>query len=120
MAHKLAFILFFCFCFHAKSQNNDNSNVVGNPSISEQLFVKYFPNLNQGSEVFEKYLALKSETIKFCSLLECMLLNAYKEDDIKQATEQRLIGIATQLYNEGTPVYLIMGMDSYLTAQEKN
>ncbi|AWK06090.1 hypothetical protein HYN56_18400 [Flavobacterium crocinum] len=120
MTYKLSFILFLCFCFYVNSQNNDNSNVIEDRSISAQLFVKYFRNLNQGAEIFEKYPALKSGKVKFCSLLECMYLNAYKEEDIKFAAKQRLIGIATQLYNEGTPVYLIMGLDSYLTAKERN
>ena len=31
-----------------------------------------------------------------------------------------VIGIATQLFREGTPVILIKGLDSYLTTQKSN
>ncbi|CAM3505127.1 hypothetical protein FLLO111716_14635 [Flavobacterium longum] len=44
----------------------------------------------------------------------------YKEDDIKKAAEYRLRGIATQLYNQGKPVYLISGMDSSSYAHKQN
>ncbi|BDU26518.1 hypothetical protein [Flavobacterium sp. GSB-24] len=118
MTQKLLYIFSVFICFNANSQNIDNIQIVEENSLSTQLYVKCFENLNQGSEIFEKYPSLKS--IKFCTLLDCMFLYAYKEDDIQLAAEKRLIGITTQLYNEGTPVYLTMGLDSYLYAQEKN
>ncbi len=120
MKKEILFILLILFCLKAESQNIGENEIIDDNSLSAQLFTKCFTNLNQGFEIFEKYPALKSKKIQFCSLLECMFLNAYKEDDIKLAAEKRLIGIATQLYNEGTPVYLIMGSDSYLTAKERN
>jgi len=49
-----------------------------------------------------------------------MFLYSYKESDIQLAAEKKLIGIATQLYNQRTPVYLTMGFESYSSAQEKN
>jgi len=118
MTQKLLYIFLVFICFNANSQNIDNIQIVEENSLSTQLYVKCFENLNQGSEIFEKYPSLKS--IKFCTLLDCMFLYSYKEDDIQLAAEKRLIGITTQLYNEGTPVYLTMGLDSYLYAQEKN
>lgn len=118
MTTKLLLILSLFICFQAKSQNIDDTEIVKNYSIADQLHTKCFENLNQGIEIFEKYPSLKSR--KFCSLIECMFLYSYPENDIKFAAEKRLIGIATQLYNEGTPVYLTMGMDSYLYATEKN
>ena len=118
MISKLLFILPLLICFQVESQNIDDTEIVVDHSISTQLYTKCFENLNQGTEIFEKYPTLKS--VKFCSLIECMHLYAYPEKDIKFAAEKRLIGIATQLYNVGTPVYLTMGMDSYLYAKEKN
>lgn len=101
-----------------KSQEVSAIEEVKDTSIAVQLQTKCFENLNQGNEIFEKYPALKS--IKFCSLLECMFLLSYKEEDIQIAAEKRLIGIATQLYKEGNPVYLFSGMNSYLTQKQKN
>ncbi|MFD1605003.1 hypothetical protein ACFSJW_00255 [Flavobacterium artemisiae] len=101
-----------------KSQEVLDIGEVKDTLVAAQLETKCFENLNQGNEIFEKYPALKS--VKFCSLLECMFLLSYKEEDIQFAAEKRLIGIATQLYKEGNPVYLFSGMDSYLTQKQKN
>jgi hypothetical protein len=49
-----------------------------------------------------------------------MMLMSYKDKEIQLIAEGRLIGIATQLYNEGNPVILMMGMDSYLEAEKRN
>ncbi|KAF2513932.1 hypothetical protein [Flavobacterium foetidum] len=118
MILKLVGLLFLFNCFCINSQNTDHNQTVEGMPLSDQLYTKCFENLNQGSEIFEKYASLKN--MKFCSLLECMFLFSCKEEDIKRIAEQRLIGIATQLYNAGTPVYLIMGLDSYLNAKKKN
>lgn len=115
---KLLFIISFLICFQSESQNTDDNEIVQDNSIANQLYTKCFENLNQGSEIFEKYPSLKS--MKFCTLAECMFLYSYKESDIQLAAEKKLIGIATQLYNQGTPVYLTMGFESYSSAQEKN
>lgn len=103
---------------NAKSQNVDESIETEDHSISAQLYTKCFENLNQGAEILEKYPAFK-ET-KPCSLAYCMMLLAYQDKEIQQIGENRLIGIATQLYHEGTPVILIMGMESSLEAQKRN
>lgn len=104
--------------FQVRSQEVSDTEEFVDNSISAQLQTKCFENLNQGNEIFDKYPGLKSR--RFCSLIECMVLMGYKEDDIQNAAEQRLIGIATQLYQEGNPVYLFSGMESYRTQQEKN
>lgn len=103
---------------NAKSQNVDESIETEDHSISAQLYTKCFENLNQGAEILEKYPAFK-ET-KPCSLAYCMMLLAYQDKEIQQIGENRLIGIATQLFQEGTPVILIMGMESSLEAQKRN
>ncbi|MBF4516028.1 hypothetical protein IRZ71_06730 [Flavobacterium sp. ANB] len=112
----LVVVLFFCV--QVESQNiADNEEIEGN-SISAQLYTKCFDNLNQGLDILEKYPTFKD--VKLCSIAYCMMLLYYKDEEIKRVAEQRLRGIATQLFQEGNPVYLISGMDSYLTAQEKN
>ena len=50
----------------------------------------------------------------------CIALLHYEEDDIKFIAEERLRGIATQLFREGNPVLLITGMESFERAQENN
>ncbi|MDA6068891.1 hypothetical protein NJT12_04580 [Flavobacterium sp. AC] len=119
MIEKFLSLLLLILCSQVKSQNaTAQSREIEDNSISYQLFTKCFDNLNQGSEILEKYPALKDA--KLCSLLYCMHLLAYPEKDIQFAAENRLIGIATQLYNENTPAILIMGLDSSRTAKERN
>ncbi|RZJ54644.1 MAG: hypothetical protein EOO44_04295 [Flavobacterium sp.] len=117
MFKKTVFIFFIFITIQAQAQNSKDS-IYEDHSISTQLFTKCFENLNQGSDIFENYPALKS--MKFCSLIECMFLLSYEEQAIQLAAKNRLLGITTQLYKEGNPVYLINGLDSFLTAQEKN
>ncbi len=118
MTKIIIFSILLISTFQIRSQEVSDTEEFVDNSISAQLQTKCFENLNQGNEILEKYPALKS--VRFCSLLECMFLMAYKEEDIQIAAEKRLIGIATQLYREGNPVYLFSGMDSYRTQQEKN
>ncbi|MBB4804051.1 hypothetical protein HNP37_004131 [Flavobacterium nitrogenifigens] len=112
----LVTVFFFVF-FQAQSQNTDESIVVDN-SISTQLYTKCFDNLNQGNELFEKYPTFQKTT--FCSLLSCSYLLAYKETDIQRFAEEMLIGITTQLFKEGNPVYLISGLESSTEAIRRN
>jgi hypothetical protein len=113
----LSIIVFF-FSVLAESQNIADLKEIEENSISAQLYTKCFDNLNQGLDILEKYPAFKDA--KLCSIAYCMMLLYYKDEEIKFVAEQRLRGIATQLFQEGNPVYLISGMDSYLEAQEKN
>ncbi|WET02660.1 hypothetical protein [Flavobacterium sp. YJ01] len=117
MSKKIFIIIFFLVFFQAESQNTDESMVVDN-SISAQLYTKCFDNLNEGNELFEKYPTFQKTT--FCSLLSCSYLLAYKETDIQKFAEQMLIGITTQLFKEGNPVYLINGLESSTEAVRRN
>ncbi|UUW07785.1 hypothetical protein NLG42_16960 [Flavobacterium plurextorum] len=118
LIRKLFFLQLVLFAFHANSQVSSNNELKEDQSISTQLYTKCFENLNQGSEILEKYPAFKDS--KLCSLLYCTLLLSYQENEIKLIAEQRLQGIVTQLFREGNPVYLISGMESYEKAVENN
>lgn len=118
MIRKLFLVLLLLSFSQIESQNLDASNIVADTSISAQLYTKCFENLNQGNEIFLKYPGFQSS--KFCSLITCSFLLSYKEADLQIAGEQRLIGIATQLFKEGNPVYLISGLDSSFEAAKKN
>ena len=118
MFQKLILILLFSCCFQVKSQNSQNIEEDENNSISNQLYTKCFENLNQGSEILEKYPAFKNA--KICSIMYCSALLSYEEEDLKLVAEERMRGIATQLFREGTPVLLITGMESYERAQKNN
>lgn len=116
---KLFLILALFSFFSIESQNLDESNLVEDTSIAAKLYTKSFVNLNQGNEIFDKFPS--SQNVKFySSLLTCSYLLAFKEIDIQNVGEKRLIGIATQLYREGNPVYLIRGLDSSWEAKKKN
>lgn len=114
----ILFLLLLILDFNVKSQNVIDSTKIEDNSIANQLFIKCFENLNQGAEVLEKYPAFKNTEI--CSLMYCMFLLQHPEKEIQMVAEERLRGIATQLYNEKNPVILIMGMESSLTENEKN
>lgn len=118
MHQKLFLIVILFLNLQARSQNNSETEEVIDNSISAQLYTKCFENLNHGIEIFDKYPAFKN--VKICSLLYCTLLYGYKEPEIKRVAEGLLVGIATQLYRQGTPVYLTMGMESNSYAQKKN
>jgi hypothetical protein len=118
MFQKLILIASLCFCVQIQSQNIVENEVTKDYSISDQLFTKCFENINQGAEILKKYPAWKD--VKLCSLMYCMELLRYEDKEIQQMGEGRLTGIATQLYHEGTPVILTMGMDSYLEAEKRN
>lgn len=74
--------------------------------------------LNHGSELFDKYPALKAK--EFHSIIGCICLLYLREDEVKKAAIERLQGISTQLFNEGKPVLLTYGMDSVGFALKKN
>ncbi|MEZ0128640.1 hypothetical protein AB9T88_02075 [Flavobacterium sp. LBUM151] len=118
MLQKFILIVLLSFYFQAKSQTSPENEEIEDNSISNQLYAKCFENLNQGSEILEKYPAFKNT--KICSLMYCIVLLHYTEKEIQLIGEQRLQGIATQLFQEGNPVYLISGMDSYSRAENEN
>lgn len=108
MRMKFIVLVTFCSTFALYGQNE----------VSFELFSKCFPNLNQGSEILEKYPEMQK--FGFCSIFKCINLLAYQEEFIQEIGKARLIGIATQLYREGNPVILISGMDSSSTEIEEN
>ncbi len=119
MMQKIVLTILLLFSISVESQSaSDISEEIEDTSISAQFYTKCFENLNQETEIFKKYPAFKN--MKFCSIFKCSFLLSYKEEEIKLFGEKLLIGIATQLFREGNPVYLIMGMDSFLYAKEKN
>ncbi|RKR05271.1 hypothetical protein C8C83_4612 [Flavobacterium sp. 90] len=118
MFQKLILIVSLYFSVQIQSQNIVEDEGTIDNSISAQLYTKCFENLNQGSEFLEKNPKWKE--IKLCSLMYCMELLRYEDKEIQQMGEARLIGIATRLYYEETPVILTMGMDSYLEAEKRN
>ena len=82
------------------------------------LVSRYFENLNQYSEIYEKYPQLKEKA--YYTILGCINLLHMKEEEIQLVGKARLKGIATQLYREKKPVMLITGLESALTANSKN
>ena len=108
-------ILFIFFGFQFCSAQNESLDD-GNFPLS--LLSRNFEYLNQGSEFFEKYPLLKRTELN--SIIGCIYLLNDKEEEIKHVAVARLEGIATQLFNEGTPVILISGMDSTELANQKN
>ncbi len=114
MKSKLFILFTISFILKATGQKSDTLNV--DPSY--RLYSKCFENLNYGSEIIEKYPALKKSGL--CSIQDCVISLAFKEDFIQEIAKARLRGIATQLFRQGSPVILISGMDSYSTALEEN
>ena len=118
MFNKLVLILVVSLSLQAKSQNSSENEENMDNSISTQLYTKCFENLNHGAEILEKYPNWKDA--KLCSLMYCMMLLSFEDKEVQLMGEGRLVGIATQLYREGNPVILIMGMESYLKAKKSN
>lgn len=117
ISQKLILMILFNFGFHVNAQSSSDTLYKDN-SISAKLYTKCFENLNQGSIIFEKYPQFKRKNL--CSLMYCMMLLSFPEKDIQLAAEDLLKGIATQLYREGNPVYMISGMESYMEETRKN
>jgi hypothetical protein len=101
-----------CILYAQVDISNSNEN------ISFKLYTKSFKNLNHGFELSEKYPVLKKDA--FCSILGSITLLAYNEIDFQNIGKARLKGIATQLFQEGNPVYLINGMNSFSNALKEN
>lgn len=115
---KLTIIIFILLSLQIKAQNPINDFETEDNSISTQLYTKYFENLNHGAEILEKNPKWKDA--KLCSLMYCMMLLSFEDKEVQLMGESRLVGIATQLYQEGNPVILIVGMESYLKAKKSN
>jgi hypothetical protein len=109
-------ILFLLFINQIFSQNE---NKYSKEEIYSEIYGKCYKALQPIKE-FENIPSLQN--IPFCSLVECLALAEYarNEKDILEASLKRAIEITALLYNEGTPVYLINGLDSYYRANENN
>lgn len=118
MIKKFLFAVVLTISFQAKSQSADEIIEIEDHSISAKLYTKCFTNLNQGAEIIEQNPKWKDS--KLCSLLYCMMLLGLEDKEAQKIGKDRLIGITTQLYREGNPVILIMGMESSLEAEKRN
>ncbi|CAD0007951.1 hypothetical protein [Flavobacterium chungangense] len=96
------------------SQNDDPDQ-----KFHHKVYGKCFKSLKQIPET-ENQLLLKA--LSFCSLLECTIGFEYSENkkDTQDAILKRAIEITNLLYDEGTPVYLISGLDSSDEAEKQN
>ena len=85
-----------------------------------EVYGKCFKDLNPIEGTTNVIPANKN--VKFCSLYQCVSRNGYaeKNKDIEDSIIKRAIEITTRLYNEGTPVSLIIGMGTFGEADEKN
>lgn len=87
--------------------------------IYTKIYGKCFKDLQPIKEI-ENIPSLQN--ISICSLFECVALVEYteKEEKIQEAILRRATEITALLYNEGTPVYLTSGMNSFYKANENN
>ncbi len=109
----IATFLISTFILHAQNFVEQDS-----VRIQDKFYTECFENLSHGNEILQTYPFFEEN--KICSIMECLILLESKNDDLKSIATNRLVGIATQLANKKTPVILISGMDSSLTANEKN
>lgn len=87
--------------------------------LQHELYTKCFENLKPIAEL-QEYVSVQK--IQLCSLVECRWVAEYFKDNknMQDVVFKRAAVIAVLLHNEGHPVYLINGMDSYYNAQKKN
>jgi len=115
---KIIFLLLALFCLQfGFSQDKSDENY---QKAEVEIFGKCFKNLKP-IEGTNDILPTKKD-IPFCSLYQCVSRIGYAENNkqIEESIVKRAIDITTLLYNEGTPIYLMIGMDSFGEAEEKN
>lgn len=112
------FLVLFLFSLNQTFCQDKNDESLDN--IYVKVFGKCFKNLKP-IEGTKDVLPLKKD-VSFCSLYQCVSRIEYTEDnkDIQGKILKRAIEIATYLYNDGTPIYLISGMGTSGEADEKN
>lgn len=108
----LIFLLFMTHFCAAQTETEIGDN------FPFSLLVQDFENLNHGSQLVEKYPVLKIKGMH--SIIGCIYLLEMEEVEIREVAIARLIGISTQLFNEGKPIILTYGMDSSNFALEEN
>ncbi|TPG42253.1 hypothetical protein [Flavobacterium pectinovorum] len=96
-----------------------NENDYSEAKIYLQIFDKCFNKLGPIPET-KKSTSLSKR--RFCSLYQCVNQIAYAENekDIQEAILKRAVEITKLLYNEGTPICLIVGSMSWHQADTKN
>ncbi|SFD01431.1 hypothetical protein [Flavobacterium phragmitis] len=116
MTKRILFLLLFfinqAFCQDKNYSNPDKAFI--------EVFGKCYNDLSP-IEGTEKLLP-KNKNVKFRSLYQCVSRITYAENDkkIESLILKRAVEIAVRLYSEGTPVYLIYGMNSSNQADSEN
>lgn len=103
----LVLFLFYYSLVFCQDINDENSK-----RAYTEVYGKCFKNLKPIEET--KDIIPINKNVKFCSLYQCVSRIEYASEnkEIEQAILKRAIEITTLLYNEGTPIYLLTGMDS--------
>lgn len=91
------------FCQDISDENSKKAYI--------EVYGKCFKDLKPLEEA-RNIIPLKS--IPFCTLYQCVAGVEYSEEkkDIQEAILKRSIEITTLLFKQGTPIYLLSGMDS--------
>ncbi|WP_165800694.1 hypothetical protein [Flavobacterium sp. WLB] len=110
-------LLFLFFINQAFCQDKNNTNP---EKAIVEVFEKCYKDLNPIEATIN--IIPEKKNVKFCSLYQCVSRVAYveKEKDIENVIIKRAVEIAVRLYNDGTPVYLIYGMNSSSQADWDN
>ena len=111
----LAFLILFLNQVFCQDKTDENFN-----KAYVEVFGKCFEDLKpiEGT----KEILPSKKNISFCSLYQCVTRIEYAENnkDIGEKILKRAIEITIRLYNAGTPIYLLSGMDSSGTAFAEN
>ncbi|KAF2509201.1 hypothetical protein EYY60_12510 [Flavobacterium zhairuonense] len=116
MAKGILFLLLFfvnqAFCQDKKFTNPEKAFI--------EAFGKCYKDLNPIEGTIN--LIPEKKNVKFCSLYQCARAIEYTENkkEIENAILKRAVEITVRLYNEGTPIYLIYGMNSSSQADSDN
>lgn len=84
-----------------------------------EVFGKCFEGLKPLKETKNR---TKLNKVPFCSLFQCAYFIKYVEDEktIQESILKRALEISVLLYNQGTPIYLLTGMNSFGTELTEN
>ncbi|MFC0778503.1 hypothetical protein [Flavobacterium sp. HJSW_4] len=96
---------------------------IGTNSIEDEIYIKYFGKcFSEVKPLPEVKNRAKLNKIPFCSLYQCVRYIQYVEYEkkIQDAILKRAVEIATLLYKNNSPIYLISGMSSGDHALRKN
>jgi hypothetical protein len=114
---KIFLIVFLLFLNQSYCQD-------GNYSNPEKALIKVYGKCYEDLKSIEgtRGLIPEKKNVKFCSLYQCVSRIEYveKQKDIENTIIKRAVEITVRLYSEGTPVYLIYGMNSSSQADWDN